>query len=649
MPIIFVTAFGDEMHAARGYSLGAVDYILTPVVPEVLRTKVAVFVDLYQQDRAGAAAGRVAPPPRGAAAEARRRVGGDQRRAVDRQDAPDRHRHRPRRDRRHQAITLFVLEPAPRPAAAARRTRVRVVLRQVRRLARPAARSSTRSPTRVVARSRTATRMTEAELRDHPDWEIVRERARSRRSAAACSPRRSPAATATNLGVIYLCDRDEGEFTADDEAILVQLAQMASIAIENTLFAEEREANRIKDEFLVDAQPRAAHAAQRDPRLDAAAADGASPTTARSAHGLDVIERNAQAQTQADRGPARRVAHHHRQAAAERPADRRSAPSSRPRVDAVRPAAEAKGDRARCRRSTRRRARSSRRPRPAAAGRLEPAHQRRQVHARRRHASSVALRRDGERTLRSRVTDTRPGHRRRSSCRYVFDRFRQADSTSTRTHGGLGIGLTIVRHIVELHGGTVARRQRAARGRARRSPSRCRSPRRRSDRAAAPSRPRAATPRPGASRRDARRRRTSTGVQVLVVDDEPDAPRPARRSPPARRRRRRHRRLAPRRRWSCSRRDRAGRAGQRHRDARRGRLRADPRGPLACRRHAAAQTPAVALTAYARDEDRRRALAAGFQAHLAKPVEPTELLNVLSELASTAPGRTTTRLKLRYG
>src|SRR5204863_455052 len=39
---------------------------------------------------------------------------------------------------------------------------------------------------------------------------------------------------------------------------------------------------------------------------------------------------------------------------------------------------------------------------------------------------------------------------------YVFDRFRQADSSSTRSHGGLGIGLTIVRHIVELHGGTVS-------------------------------------------------------------------------------------------------------------------------------------------------------------------------------------------------
>ncbi len=47
-PIIFITAFGDEMHTAQGYSLGAVDYILSPVVPEILRSKVKVFVDLYR-------------------------------------------------------------------------------------------------------------------------------------------------------------------------------------------------------------------------------------------------------------------------------------------------------------------------------------------------------------------------------------------------------------------------------------------------------------------------------------------------------------------------------------------------------------------------------------------------------------------------
>ncbi len=47
-PIIFLTAFPDDTHAVRGYSLGAVDYILTPVVAEVLRAKVSVFVDLYR-------------------------------------------------------------------------------------------------------------------------------------------------------------------------------------------------------------------------------------------------------------------------------------------------------------------------------------------------------------------------------------------------------------------------------------------------------------------------------------------------------------------------------------------------------------------------------------------------------------------------
>ncbi|SDU05750.1 hypothetical protein SAMN05444156_1712 [Verrucomicrobium sp. GAS474] len=49
VPIIFVTGISDtENHVSRGYSLGAVDYILTPVVPEVLRAKVSVFVELFK-------------------------------------------------------------------------------------------------------------------------------------------------------------------------------------------------------------------------------------------------------------------------------------------------------------------------------------------------------------------------------------------------------------------------------------------------------------------------------------------------------------------------------------------------------------------------------------------------------------------------
>ncbi len=49
VPIIFVTAYDDDAYAAQGYSLGAVDYVLTPVVPEVLRAKVGVFVELFRQ------------------------------------------------------------------------------------------------------------------------------------------------------------------------------------------------------------------------------------------------------------------------------------------------------------------------------------------------------------------------------------------------------------------------------------------------------------------------------------------------------------------------------------------------------------------------------------------------------------------------
>src|SRR5213076_820173 len=43
---------------------------------------------------------------------------------------------------------------------------------------------------------------------------------------------------------------------------------------------------------------------------------------------------------------------------------------------------------------------------------------------------------------------------------HVFERFRQSDSSSTRTHGGLGLGLALVRHLVELHGGTASAQSR---------------------------------------------------------------------------------------------------------------------------------------------------------------------------------------------
>src|SRR5687768_1181382 len=70
-PIIFITAYADEMQTAQGYSLGAVDYILSPVIPDILRSKVRVFVDLYQmQQRTKAMAGEQVARARAEAARA---------------------------------------------------------------------------------------------------------------------------------------------------------------------------------------------------------------------------------------------------------------------------------------------------------------------------------------------------------------------------------------------------------------------------------------------------------------------------------------------------------------------------------------------------------------------------------------------------
>ena len=125
---------------------------------------------------------------------------------------------------------------------------------------------------------------------------------------------------------------------------------------------------------------------------------------------------------------------------------------------------------------------------------VEPAQQRRQVHRRRRADPALTrAREEGEAVIR--VRDNGIGIPPEMLPR-IFDMFTQADRSLERAQGGLGIGLTLVKRLVEMHGGTV---EAAATGRARGASSSCRLPiplaarrgaepdaGRRGDRAAAP-------------------------------------------------------------------------------------------------------------------------------------------------------------------
>jgi PAS domain S-box-containing protein len=422
------------------------------------------------------------------------------------------------------------------------------------------------------------------------------------------------------LGAITFATSESGRrYNASDLALAEDLAQRAAFAVDNArLYREAQEANRLKDEFLATLSHEL-----RTPLTSILGWTNLLRSVKfdelTSVRALETIERNARSQKQLidDLLDASRIITGKLRLELE-PTQLKAVVESA--CYAARPAAEAKGieiqlaldpeaslvagDAERLQQVVWNLLSNAVKFTPE-GGRVE-----------------VSLKRAGKHAQIS-VRDTGQGIKT-EFLPYVFDRFRQADQSTTRTHGGLGLGLAIVRHLVELHGGTVAaesagigagatfkvmlplveyaKRADAAHG--------------------------------GAEIESAsehnERQAVLGGLRILIVEDEPDT------------------RVLLRKALerfgakveTCELAEEALAAldasefdvilsdiampGE------------DGYALIEKIRARGRRTPAIAFTAYAREEDKKRALAAGFQLHLAKPIAPREL----AEAVANVVGRT---------
>ena len=392
-PIIFITAYGADEQLARAYALGAVDFIRTPVVPDVLRAKVSVFVELFRKSEEIA------------------------------RQAEFLH---------HRADQLHRLTDAALAVTAAGSIDGVLAVTTQR------ARDILRVRSAAAAISLGGRRRHES----HAGEELAETHVATA-TAALLGVDGSP------VGWLRVWGVTEGEFSPEDDAVLRQLAHMASVAIQNIVLGEEREANAFKDEFLatVSHELRTPLSAivtwarlLRDRSLDGAA----------MTRGLDVIERNARAQTKLvdDLLDMSRIMTGKLRLDL-RPIDVRSVIGSAlesNRAEAEKNAVELSwhppasapvvlGDPDRLQQILGNLITNAMKFTPR-GGRID--------------VSVVELAQDVE----IRVHDTGSGIDP-AFLPHVFDRFRQADGSSTRTHRGLGLGLAIVRQLVELHGGSV--------------------------------------------------------------------------------------------------------------------------------------------------------------------------------------------------